>query len=465
MSSRILPVLVTLLVALLLSGCGATAAPAPEATASAPTATPLPTPLTQSTTPAAEQATPPVTRATATPQGADTTDWTVPPEGWQEHASQRWAVSFHVPEDWQETAPDHLVGEDGFAWLAPFEGPGTSVDQACEWLANYHRDRYGPAPGVMSVPRENVVDVHNFPCLILGGATEEHEGVEYEAAIVLVNVASASDQGPSFLQLSVDPGHALAIAGSLSYLTELPPVPTLSASSFGRELAPEEIPEKLPAQVENFGDLTLEDYTVVDATVDGPGYFEFLQRIPDAVLDVRRAWRQVPPEPPLEPVQVDGHRVAVEQLAYEGVKLPGQPVYATYVSVQMDGQEVYRYNMAIGHAAVFPLYYLGNWKGKWVVEANGMLIVDGAIVNQNWGYDEIFGCRQLNGRPFYFYVVGDKTYLSYGGEALPVSYDYVTHGHCCEPAAFNVAGNEQMVWFYALSERSWHYVELGAYGQ
>jgi hypothetical protein len=37
------------------------------------------------------------------------------------------------------------------------------------------------------------------------------------------------------------------------------------------------------------------------------------------------------------------------------------------------------------------------------------------------------------------------------------------HNRCCEPGAFNAAGNESMVWFYALWDGTWYYVEIGKY--
>ncbi|MEJ2208591.1 MAG: hypothetical protein P8129_06085 [Anaerolineae bacterium] len=388
---------VGLLFALLLTGCGATTIPAPADT-------PLPTASIAASGPVAQRSTPSAER----PTDEEIADWMVPPEGWREHVSERWAVSFYVPGDWQAAGPDHLAGDDGFARLAPFEGPGASVDQACEWLANYRRDLYGPAPGILSVPHDNSVYVDYYPCLIVGGAEDGGDGAGYGAAIVLANPAPVGKQEPAVLLLDVDPAHALTIAYSLTYLRQAPPAPTLSASSFGRELAPEEVPDELPLRVKTFGDLTLEEHRIIDAGVDAPGHFEFVQRIPESVLDAR-------------------------------------------------------HNMALGHAAVFPLYYLGSWDGRWVVEANGMLIVDGAVVNQELGYEEVFGCQELNGQPFYFFVEGGKTYLSYGGETLPLAYDDVFHGRCCEPAAFNTAGNEHMVWFYALRDGFWHYVELGAY--
>jgi hypothetical protein len=379
------------------------------------------------------------------------------PDGWQMHTSGQWAVSFAVPATWQEVETDRFEGKDGFAQLEAFTGPGVSVDQACEWEANYHRESYGLAPALNSLSRDNLIDAKGQPCLI--------HSSDKGSAIVLPNPKSVGGETP-FLLLSVDREHFLGVAQSLDYRLELGPAPTLSDSSFGRTLSAEDVPDNLPLETSTFGDLTLEEYTIIDAGVDGPGHFEFSQRIPPAVMDRRRAWREKPPaRNRLDPIQVDGKPIAVAYADYGGVPVTGGMMYSTAVSVQSDGQEVSRYNMSSAHAGTFPLYYLGNWAGRWVLEANGMLIVNGQIVNQEWGDDEIFGCQELNGQPFYFFIQDGQAHLSCGGETLPVSYDYVYHGMCCEPAAFNAGGNDQMVWFYALKDGAWHYVELGAFDQ
>ncbi len=371
------------------------------------------------------------------------------------HTSNRWPVSFAVPATWQEVEPDHLEGQDGFAHLEPFSGPGVSVDQACEWEANSHRERYGLAPGLTSLSRDNVVDARGQPCLI--------HSADAQSAILLPNPRPASGETP-FLLLSVDRDHFLGVVSSLDDRLQVTPEPTLSGSSYGRTLSPEEVPDNLPLETTAFGDLILEDYTVIDARVDAPGCFEFSGRIPAAVLNRRREWRlKRPARNRLDPIEIDGKPITVTYADDGGVPVPGGVIYSIPVSVQRDGQEIYRYHLSSAHAATFPLFYLGNWDGQWVMEVNGMLVVGGQIVNQEWGYDEIFGCQELNGRPFYFFVQDGQTYLSYGGERLPVSYDYVYHGMCCEPAAFNVGGNDQMVWFYALKNGAWHYVELGVY--
>lgn len=409
------------------------------------------------------EATPQLSSATIAPTVAATpTGETLPaagepghaPDGWKMYTNTRWNVSFAVPITWQEIATDRFEGPDGFAHLEPFSGPGVSIDQACEWEANYHRERYGLAPALNPLSRDNRIAPREQPCLI--------HSADAQSAILLPNPNPAQDETP-FLLLSVDRDHFLGVAYSLDYRLEATPVPTLSGSSFGRTLSPEEVPDTLPLETGTFGDLTLEEYTVIDAGVDGPGHLEFSQRIPPAVKEKRRPWRTPPSRGSLDPVQIDGHTITVEYADDGGVPVPGGVIFSIPISVRRDGQEIYRYHMSSGHAGTFPLFYLGNWQGRWVMEVNGMLVIDGQIVNQEWGYDEIFGCQELNGQPFYFFVQGGRTYLSYGGETLPVSYDYVYHGMCCEPAAFNVGGNDRMVWFYALKDGAWHYVELGVY--
>ena len=54
---------------------------------------------------------------------------------------------------------------------------------------------------------------------------------------------------------------------------------------------------------------------------------------------------------------------------------------------------------------------------------------------------------------------------AYGGEALPLTYDEVAHYPCCEPSVFNIESNEHMLWFYALKDGWWHYVEIGVYDE
>ncbi len=110
-----------------------------------------------------------------------------------------------------------------------------------------------------------------------------------------------------------------------------------------------------------------------------------------------------------------------------------------------------------------PVKGLWSWMGHWVLEVDGQVLVDGKSLNEELGYDEIFGWQFLGGRPFYFFKKDNHVGVSYGGQVLPYQYDEVVHYRCCEPAAFNVAGNETMVWFHALRKGMWYYVEMGVY--
>jgi hypothetical protein len=432
----------------------ATGPTATSVVVSAPTATLAP-PATLDETASAE-ATPAPSEESANEQGFG--ELGPPPDGWERYTSTRWGVSFAVPAVWQEEEADRFVGEDGFARLERFAGPGLSVDQACEWEANFHRERYGSEPGLQSLAWENTIYFKGFPCLILGSPNHSSE---FRSAILLPNPLR---EGRSrFLILEVDTAHAETVARSLSYRYHVTPQPTLSGNSYLAAPGPEEVPDNLPVQTSHFGEMILEEYAVIDGRVDGPGHLEFFQRIPPAVLEKRRAWREAEPvESYLDPVEVGEERVTVEADPYGEFQMHGGVGSSMYVSVQKNGIEVYRYNM-LSHAGVFPLYYLGNWDGQWVLEANGMLIVDGKIVNQDWGYDEIFGAQLLNEKPFYFFVQNGETHVAYHRQVLPMAYDYVFHGMCCEPAVFNVAGSGKMVWFYALRDGVWHYVEMGVY--
>lgn len=130
--------------------------------------------------------------------------------------------------------------------------------------------------------------------------------------------------------------------------------------------------------------------------------------------------------------------------------------------VRHGDQAVYTvHNKPIGPAN--PLKGLWSWNGHWVLEVDGQVIVDGRSLNEELGYQEIFAWQLVNGQPFYFFGKGGRIGVSYAGQTLPPRYDEVIHYQCCEPAAFNVAGNGIMVWGYALRNGIWDYVEMGVY--
>jgi len=283
--------------------------------------------------------------------------------------------------------------------------------------------------------------------------------------------------------------------------------------------------------------LIVEEYPLVAALEDQPDHFEFRDRVTQAILDVRRAWR----EPDLM-AQVAYTNEIIGQWGYALRPFdeisPGGPSYRllhlgsvllsdiTYVwpiAVNSDGTDfrllldslsqpllvvvpdtvglmntedfVYIAPVFVGSdlyevvadwsAPQFhvtrngeivytvtptgpfvepPVKALWAWEWHWVLEAEGRVIIDGMILNQQLGFDEIFGWRLIAGQPFFFFKRDGKIGLYYGGQIVePYRYDEVVHYMCCEPAIFNIGGNETMVWFYALRDGVWHYVEAGVY--
>lgn len=74
-----------------------------------------------------------------------------------------------------------------------------------------------------------------------------------------------------------------------------------------------------------------------------------------------------------------------------------------------------------------------------------------------------FGIQMINGKTFLFYSRGDLIHLNYAGRDLPYTYDRVVHDNKDETAIFNPGGNGKILWFYALRDGLWYYVEAGIF--
>ena len=123
------------------------------------------------------------------------------------------------------------------------------------------------------------------------------------------------------------------------------------------------------------------------------------------------------------------------------------------------------YTYASEPRADLPVKRLVAWEGHWILETVEGVFTDGESLTEQLGVDEVFHCVIFQGQPLFFFEENRQVSISYGGETLPISYDRVPHYWCCEPATFNVKSNEHMLWFYALKDGWWHYVEIGVYGE
>lgn len=139
--------------------------------------------------------------------------------------------------------------------------------------------------------------------------------------------------------------------------------------------------------------------------------------------------------------------------------------YGIQYAVKRDGEVVYTYTASKQYAGAPPVKRLAAWEGHWILETVEGVFVDGESLTEQLGVDEVFHYVIFRGQALFFFDQKGQVGISYGGETLPYTYDEVVHYQCCEPAFFNVASNEHMLWFYALKNGTWYYVEIGMYDE
>lgn len=130
-------------------------------------------------------------------------------------------------------------------------------------------------------------------------------------------------------------------------------------------------------------------------------------------------------------------------------------------------------------SALYPFHGLWVEDGSWVLEiayvtttlddnllyseSIGQVYRDGVNLNQQSGYEEIFGYQLLGGKPFFFYKLDGEIHLSYDGEELPVWYDDVRHHRCCSAGVLNPTQAANWVGFWGTRDGVWYYTEIGRY--
>lgn len=426
-----------------------------------------------------------------------------------------------LPAGWQPGDEEgFFIGEDGDlrAGYLPEMAFMDRAYRVCERLANAPD---GPIGRALLYPLQ-----YADACLLIP-YPETSAG---QARLVVENAAGEPEQRYFFIE--TDEGRIDDITASLELLNPLPERDAFPYPS--GPLRPED--EAFWEQTRPLpGELTVEEYAVVEASVDSPTRFEFNRRIPDEVFQKRADWRGGFRERRLAGnnalLEPFGYALKVKQGAvmelYElhrgdelfldnineiwpvsvsasgsdfalvveilngGFRLARKdgveswdmsasqyfpPVFygEELMSVGWDGarsqaqvmqgdRQVYAFSAA--YLVAPPVKDLWSYEGSWLLEVDGFLIQDGENLNERLGYEEIFGWQLLGGKPFYYFRKGPRIGISYDGRILPVYYDDVPHYRCCEPAAFNIAGNEDMVWFYGLREGMWHYVEIGRYDE
>jgi hypothetical protein len=131
------------------------------------------------------------------------------------------------------------------------------------------------------------------------------------------------------------------------------------------------------------------------------------------------------------------------------------------LQIMRAGQSIYTADLQTDPSG--SVHGLWAWNGHWALELTGNVIVDGQSLNGQTGYDETYGFRLLDGKPFYIYRKGGQIDAWYDAQAIPLGFEQVIHYACCSGGYLTLKGNDTMTWFYAYKNHVWFYVEIGAY--
>jgi hypothetical protein len=148
------------------------------------------------------------------------------------------------------------------------------------------------------------------------------------------------------------------------------------------------------------------------------------------------------------------------------------------IILQKDGITILQ--TSIGDASpVNPLRGLWVYDEHWVLEVafvkniadgdsihsdvTGQIYRDGVLLNEQLGYEEMFGFQLLGGKPFYFYKKDGEFHLSYNNQDLPVKYDEIPHYYCCSGSELNPISGTNWVVFLGQRDGVWYYSEIGQY--
>ncbi len=96
-------------------------------------------------------------------------------------------------------------------------------------------------------------------------------------------------------------------------------------------------------------------------------------------------------------------------------------------------------------------------------QPQGLIIQNGEVLNERYGYEEAFGFQWLNGKPFYFFQKSGWIGIRYHDQEIPLRYDEIPHYRCCSAAELNPLHAAQMVAFFARRSEQWYYVEAGLF--
>jgi hypothetical protein len=161
--------------------------------------------------------------------------------------------------------------------------------------------------------------------------------------------------------------------------------------------------------------------------------------------DAISVWGYSVQDPPLAPV------------LYQGELLWLKASKDSLVQVLKSNQEVV-FSFTPYNEPVYSVSRFKAWNSHWILVAGDFLIQDGEILNKKLGFEEVFNWSLVKDKPTYFFRKGSRVGISHDGQILPIRYDNVEHGLCCEPALDNPSMGNDSISFFGKRDGVWYYV-------
>lgn len=180
----------------------------------------------------------------------------------------------------------------------------------------------------------------------------------------------------------------------------------------------------------------------VDTAAEGPKFNSYLVQNREVIA---RDYYHL--DPPYPPVLHDGKLIWVRAKTNKSVT----------AQIQNSNQDVL-FSFATYFGASIPFKGFQGWENHWILEIGSYIIQDGDILNEQYGFEETFDWRVINGKQFYFFRKGQNIGISYNDEFYPINYHDVLHGYCCALGLNNPVQIGNQIRFYAQRDGIWYYV-------
>jgi hypothetical protein len=105
-----------------------------------------------------------------------------------------------------------------------------------------------------------------------------------------------------------------------------------------------------------------------------------------------------------------------------------------------------------------PVKGFSVWDEHWILGVTDFVVIDGEILNEKYGFEEVYRWGLIDNKPFYFFRKGPRAGFSYDGDFFPVYYHEIVHGYCCGLALNNPRMFDDSIRFFGKRDGVWYYV-------